>query len=157
MRRDKNFGMFILHYIMCALISACSVAVGELGWLDGTSGGGGGDGGVDAYQWGGGGECLLGPNVAAAEARRRTGPQESPSATEHPILSPILVLQDTSSRFWRKKEGVEASPGSVGRTQIRGLVVEEGDGRVPKAQYSGGSGHTTLDQTGSSKSEERWW
>ena len=104
-----------------------------------------------------GGECLLGPNVAAAEARRRTGPQESPSATEDPILSPILVLQDTSSRFWRKKEGVEASPGSVGRTQIRGLVVEEGDGRVPKAQYSGGSGHTTLDQTGSSKSEERWW
>ena len=116
-----------------------------------------GDGGVDAYQWGGGGECLLGPNVAAAEARRRTGPQESPSATEHPILSPILVLQDTSSRFWRRKEGVEAAPGSVGRTQIRGLVVEEGDGRVPKAQYSGGSGHTTLDQTGTSKSEERWW
>ena len=37
MRRDNKFGMFILHYIMCALIIACSVAVGELGWLDSST------------------------------------------------------------------------------------------------------------------------
>ena len=108
---------------------------------------------------GGRGGCL-GPNVAA-EARRRTG--LPPPTTDTPFSPPSLPFPAGHPVGGSEERGGDGGYGvpwmdGVGLDEWMVVVVGVGDGRrVPKAQYSGGSGHPTPDQTGTSQSEEWWW
>ena len=88
--------------------------------------------------------------------------QQSPPLplTPHSLLPyPCTPLQDTTIWRFGGRRGAWRTGFSweSGEASDQWVVVGSGDGRVPKAQYSGGSGHTTLDQTGTSQNEDWPW
>ena len=130
-------------------------------------GGGGRVGLVGRHQGGGGeGGCLPvggGGDASAPMWRRKQGgePVSPPlPLTPHSLLHPCPhpaghPVGGSEERGGDGGYGVPWMDG-VGLDEWMVVVVGVGDGRrVPKAQYSGGSGHPTPDQTGTSQSE--WW
>ena len=86
-----------------------------------------------------------------------------PPTTDTPFSPPSLPFPAGHPVGGSEERGGDGGYGfpwmdRVGSDEWTVVVVGVGDGRrVPKAQYSGGSGHPTPDQTGTSQSEEWWW
>ena len=143
--------MFILHYIMCALISACSVAVGELGWLDGTSGGGGGMGGWMPTSGEEGGNASSAPMWRQRKQGGEPVPKSPLLPLSTPFSHPSLSCRTPARGFGGRRRVWRLPLDQLGGHRLGGWWWRRGMGGCPKPNIAAAVGTQPSTRQGPAK------